>query len=75
MFEYIMANTKRDNKRPAAAGEVITIRVDDDLRESLNAAVTTTKLSRSDLARMSMERGLKVLLAQLSAPVPPALAA
>jgi flagellar basal body L-ring protein FlgH len=74
MFKYIMAKTKYDNRRPAAAGDVITIRVDDDLRDSLNAAATTTKLSRSDLARMSMERGLKVLLAQLSTPVPPAMA-
>lgn len=74
MFEYIMAKTKT-HRRQAAASDVITIRVDDDLRQSLDAAVTTTKLSRSDLARMSMERGLKVLLAQLNAPVPPALAA
>lgn len=73
MFEYIMANTKQ-HRRPAASN-VITIRVDGDLQQSLDEAMSSTKLSRSDLARMSMERGLKVLLAQLNAPMPPALSA
>lgn len=54
---------------------MISIRLDDDLQQSLDDAMSSTKLSRSDLARMSMERGLKVLMAQLNAPVAPAAAA
>lgn len=70
-----MANTKRQHRRPAAANNVISIRLDGDLQQSLDDAMSSTKLSRSDLARMSMERGLKVLMAQLNAPVAPAAAA
>ncbi len=62
-----MAKTNQHDKRPA--NNVISIRLDGDLQQSLDEAVSTTKLSRSYLARMSMERGLKVLLAQLNAPI------
>lgn len=67
---YVMAKTKQTHKTSAAMN-VLTIRLDADLERELTDAVTTTKLSRSDLARMSMERGLRVLLTQLSTPVPP----
>lgn len=63
-----MANTKQ-TRRTAPATNVISIRLDGELQQSLDEAMSSTKLSRSDLARMSMERGLKVLMAQLNAPV------
>lgn len=56
-----MAKTK--NKQPA---NVMTLRLDPELEGELEAAQETTKLSKSDLARLSIERGLKIVLRQLT---------
>ena len=70
--------SKRRTAAKGASNNVMTIRLDGDLERDLTEARALTKLSRSDLARMSMERGLKILMQQLNAPVgqtPPAMAA
>lgn len=38
----------------------------DDLEEKIEAAAEQVKLSKQDVMRLSMERGLPVLLAQLA---------
>jgi len=52
----------------------MSLRLPPELAKELDAAAEETHLSRSDLARLSIERGLKVLLAQLRSS-PPADAA
>lgn len=49
--------------------EPLTIRLGDELSKDLAEAVSTTKLSRSDVARLAIERGLKIVVAQLTSPV------
>lgn len=58
-----MSTPKKRSKQPSA--KPLSLRLDDDLLSSLEAAEEETNLSRSDLARLSIERGLKLLLAQL----------
>lgn len=44
----------------------LSIRLSDELDAKLNAAVATTKLSRSDVARFSLEKGIPLLVAQMT---------
>ncbi|MDP1588745.1 MAG: hypothetical protein Q8M07_13430, partial [Prosthecobacter sp.] len=41
-------------------------RLDAELNSDLEQAMQATKLSKSDLARLSIERGLKIVLKQLT---------
>lgn len=55
-------------KKPKAPAP-ISLRIDEALSSELEAAAQETKLNKSDLVRLSVERGLKILLEQLRAPV------
>jgi len=44
----------------------ISLRLDGELNSELESAMAQTKLSKSDLARLSIERGLKIVLKQLT---------
>lgn len=62
-----------DMAKKNSTNQPLSLRLDDDLLAEVDAACTETKLSRSDVARLSIERGLKVLLAQLkTTPAQPA---
>lgn len=67
--------SKKKPSKDTAAPKPLSLRLDDKLLAALEAAESQTSLSRSDLARLSIERGLKLLLAQLnSTPVESAAA-
>lgn len=59
-----MAKTKTPTTPPP-----LSLRLDDELNNDLEAAMKATRLSKSDLARLSIERGLKIVLKQLATPV------
>lgn len=65
-----MSRTKESTKKSAGKGVMMTLRLDDALNESLEAAVVRTKLSKSDLARLSFERGLEIVVRQLTTKLP-----
>lgn len=60
-----MANPRPKKKPKSKPRVVCPLSLPPDLDEQLRAASTATKLSVQDVARLSIERGLKVLLAQL----------
>ena len=57
---YVMAKPKPTNAAP------ISLRLDADLNKDLEEAMVVTKLNKSDLARLSIERGLRIVLKQLT---------
>lgn len=59
-----MAKTK-----PLRTPAPISLRLDAELNAELEGAMAQTKLSKSDLARLSIERGLKIVLKQLTGEV------
>lgn len=59
-----MAKTKQTN--PIAPIAPISLRLDAELNSDLEEAMVITKLNKSDLARLSIERGLKIVLKQLT---------
>lgn len=59
-----MAKTKNSKNPPP-----LSLRLDDELNDELETAMQATRLSKSDLARLSIERGLKIVLKQLTTPV------
>ena len=44
----------------------LSIRLSDELDAKLNAAVAQTGLKRSDVARMSLDKGIPLLVAQMT---------
>ena len=52
-------------KRPE--GKNVPLRVPDELAEQIDEAARATKLSKQDVMRLSMERGLGILVKQLTA--------
>ena len=56
-----MAKTKQ-----ATPPAPISLRLDAELNSDLEQAMVITKLNKSDLARLSIERGLKIVLKQLT---------
>ena len=54
----------RRNNKPSRRS--VPISMPDDLEEKIEAAAEQVKLSKQDVMRLSMERGLPVLLAQLA---------
>jgi predicted transcriptional regulator len=44
----------------------LSIRLDAELMKNVDDAAVKTKLCRSDVARLAMERGLKIVVAQLT---------
>lgn len=59
---------RKTRKKPASPAPV-SVRLGEVLEGKLDQAVVKTGLSKSDLARLSIERGLGILLAQLESPV------
>lgn len=59
-----MAKPKQTN-----SATPISLRLDDDLNNDLEQAMVVTRLNKSDLARLSIERGLKIVLKQLTTQV------
>lgn len=55
--------TRSDEERPRAP---LSIRLSDELDAKLRAAVEATGLKRSDVARMSLEKGLPLFVAQMA---------
>lgn len=55
-----MAKTKHTTAAP------ISLRLDPELNRDLEDAMAVTKLNKSDLARLSIERGLKIVIKQLT---------
>lgn len=56
-----MAKTK-----PTTPPAPISLRLDAELNSDLEQAMVITKLNKSDLARLSIERGLKIVIKQLT---------
>lgn len=56
-----MAKTK-----PTNPNAPISLRLDAELNSDLEQAMVLTKLNKSDLARLSIERGLKIVIKQLT---------
>lgn len=69
-----MRRPKETEPKPALKGVAMTLRLDDELNDALEQAMKQTKLSKSDLARLSFERGLAIVVRQLTT-TPPELAA
>jgi predicted DNA-binding protein len=61
-----MSEEKADDKR---MGRPLSLRLSAELEEDVAKAEAELGLSRSDIARLAIERGLKVLRTQLTAPV------
>lgn len=47
----------------------LSLRLDPELSKKVAEASEKTKLSRSDVARLAMDRGLKILVDQLTQPL------
>lgn len=62
---------RRTKVKGRPAGTPISLRLSDELESELAAAVVETGLSKSDLARLAIERGLKIVRRQLETPVEP----
>lgn len=52
-------------KAKRSTAQNVPVRVPADLNEQIDEAARVTKLSKQDVMRLSMERGLKILVAQL----------
>jgi predicted DNA-binding protein len=61
-----MSEEKADDKR---MGRPLSLRLSPELECEVSKAEAELGLSRSDIARLAIERGLKVLRTQLRAPV------
>ena len=56
-------------RRPTNTPAPISLRLDAELNTDLEEAMALTKLNKSDLARLSIERGLKIVIKQLTTPL------
>lgn len=56
-------------RRPTHTPAPISLRLDEELNTDLEQAMALTKLNKSDLARLSIERGLKIVIKQLTTPL------
>lgn len=62
-----MNDTPTDRpERPAS----ISIRVPRDLEDKIDEAAVKTRLAKQDVMRLGLERGIEVLVAQLTQPLP-----
>ncbi len=61
--------SEKKTRKKASCPLPVSVRLGEALEIKLDHAATKTGLSKSDLARLSIERGLGILLAQLEAPV------
>lgn len=61
--------TDSNRTRTRAMGRIVPIRLPEPLVRKLDEAATQTQLKRSDVMRMSIERGVDVLLEQLGHPI------
>jgi len=52
--------------KPTTPNAPISLRLDAELNSDLEQAMLLTKLNKSDLARLSIERGLKIVIKQLT---------
>ncbi|GAA5139252.1 hypothetical protein GCM10023213_19650 [Prosthecobacter algae] len=52
----------------------MSLRISNELSEDIETASVETGLSKSDIARLALERGLKILRAQLKGTTPEAAA-
>jgi len=50
------------------ADQIITIRVPNELNEKSESAAKATGLKKADVLRLSIDRGIDILLAQLTTP-------
>ena len=55
-----------EDERPASALPPLSIRISEELNGQINDAVKRTGLKRSDVARKGLERGIPLLIAQLT---------
>jgi predicted transcriptional regulator len=58
--------------QPKSPPAHFTVRVTDDLAQQVDAAAKKTRLSKTAVTRLALNRGLPVLLAQLEAATPAA---
>ena len=49
--------------------QIISIRIPNELIEKAEAAAKATGLKKADVLRLSFDRGIEILIAQLTAPV------
>lgn len=61
-----MSDKNADDRR---RGKPISLRLSPELEDEFAKASAELGLSKSDIARLAIERGLKVLIAQLKQPV------
>jgi hypothetical protein len=57
--------TNNELEKGAAASVNVPLRMPADLLKQIDAAAAEVKLSKQDVMRLALERGLKVLLVQL----------
>ena len=55
-------------KQPRKAPVTYPLRLSEDLHNKVAAASATTSLSKQDIMRLSIERGLDILVSQLTSP-------
>jgi hypothetical protein len=63
----VMSDAERERRRPARTQ--VPLSLPEDLADKVDAAAAEVGLSKQDTMRLALERGLPVLLAQLSAAV------
>ena len=65
---------KKKPERPASGFVSVPLRLSSELEEKIAKASEKTKLAKQDVMRLSLERGIDILVDQLTKPVVPAAA-
>jgi hypothetical protein len=68
-----MSTTPKNTAKPQDKTVVMPLRITPELAQSLADASEKTKLSQQDVARLSLARGIDMLISQLT--TPPAMTA
>ena len=68
--QRIMSDITDTEQRDSADSQLLSLRISSDLAEKINAGASATKLGRSAMLRLAIERGIDRLIEQLEVKQP-----